>query len=67
MLAPRLTPIVPAMTLAEAIETTRIYRVAGLTGARTASVTTQLCHGPSHLRVSSGCSHPPSFSLETRS
>jgi hypothetical protein len=28
-----------AMTLAEAIETTRIHRVAGLTGARTAFVT----------------------------
>jgi len=36
MLARRLTTILPAMTLAEAIETTRIHRVAGLTGARTA-------------------------------
>ena len=32
MLARRLTTILPAMTLAEAIETTRIHRVAGLTG-----------------------------------
>ena len=33
MLARRLTTILPAMTLAEAIETTRIHRVAGRTGA----------------------------------
>jgi magnesium chelatase family protein len=39
MLARRLTTILPAMTLAEAIETTRIPRVAGLTGARTGLVT----------------------------
>jgi magnesium chelatase family protein len=31
-LARRLTTILPAMTLAEAIETTRIHSVAGLTG-----------------------------------
>jgi magnesium chelatase family protein len=36
MLARRLTTILPAMTLAEAIETTQIHRVAGLTGDRTA-------------------------------
>lgn len=34
MLARRLTTILPAMTLAGAIETTRIHRVTGLTGAR---------------------------------
>ena len=39
MLARRLTTILPAMTLAEAIETTRIHSVAGLTGDRTAWVT----------------------------
>jgi magnesium chelatase family protein len=39
MLARRLPTILPAMTLAEAIETTRIHRVAGLTGDRTAFVT----------------------------
>ena len=39
MLARRLTTILPAMTLAEALETTRIHRVAGLTGARTTLVT----------------------------
>jgi magnesium chelatase family protein len=33
MLARRLPTILPAMTLAEAIETTRIHRVAGLSGA----------------------------------
>ena len=43
MLARRLTTILPAMTLAEALETTRIHRVAGLTGARTAWVTTRPC------------------------
>jgi hypothetical protein len=33
MLGCRLTTILPAMTLAEVIETTRIHSVAGLTGA----------------------------------
>jgi magnesium chelatase family protein len=41
MLARRLPTILPAMTLAEAIETTCIHRVAGLTGDRTALVTTR--------------------------
>jgi magnesium chelatase family protein len=41
MLARHLATILPAMTLAEAIETTRIHRVAGLTGDRTALVTTR--------------------------
>ena len=36
MLARRLTTILPAMSLAEAIETMRIHRVAGLTGERPA-------------------------------
>jgi predicted ATPase with chaperone activity len=36
----RLPTILPAMTLAEAIETTRIHRVAGRTVDRTAVVTT---------------------------
>jgi magnesium chelatase family protein len=48
MLARRLTTILPAMTLAEAIETTRIYRVAGLTGDRTALVTTRPFRAPPH-------------------
>ena len=37
MLARRLTTILPTMTLTEAIETTRIHSVAGLTGDRTAT------------------------------
>ena len=39
MLARRLTTILPAMSLAEAIETTRIHSVAGLTDGRAALVT----------------------------
>jgi predicted ATPase with chaperone activity len=35
----RLTTILPAVTLAEAIEARHIHRVAGLTGDRTALVT----------------------------
>ena len=48
MLARRLTTILPAMSLAEALETTRIHRIAGLTGARTAVVTQRLFRAPSH-------------------
>src|SRR5262249_18496276 len=51
MLARRLTTILPAMTLAEAIETTRIHRVAGLTGDRTALVTTRPFPAP-HQTIS---------------
>jgi magnesium chelatase family protein len=50
-LARRLTTILPTMTLAEAMETTRIHRVAGLTGDRTALVTTRPCHAP-HQTIS---------------
>jgi Magnesium chelatase, subunit ChlI len=39
------------MTLAEALETTRIHRVAGLTGDRTALVTTRPFRAP-HLTIS---------------
>jgi magnesium chelatase family protein len=39
------------MPLAEAIETTRIHRVAGLTGDRTALVTTRPCRAP-HYTIS---------------
>jgi magnesium chelatase family protein len=46
MLARRLTTILPAMTLAEALETTRIHSVAGLTGARPALVTARPCRAP---------------------
>jgi magnesium chelatase family protein len=47
-LAHRLTTILPAMTLPEALETTRLHRVAGRTGARTALVTTRACRAPHH-------------------
>jgi len=62
MLARRLTTILPAMTLAEAIETTRIRRASGLTGARTARVTTHPRRAPHHTlsdvgRI--GASHVP--------
>ena len=62
MLARRLTTILPAMTLAEAIETTRIRRASGLTGARTARVTTHPRRAPPHTlsdvgRI--GASHVP--------
>jgi predicted ATPase with chaperone activity len=39
MVARRLTTILPAMTLPEAIDTTRIHRVADRTGARTMFMT----------------------------
>jgi magnesium chelatase family protein len=48
MLARRLTSILPDMTLPEAIETTRIHSVAGLTGGRTAFVTTRPFRAPHH-------------------
>src|SRR5262245_26830898 len=48
MLARRLTTIVPAMSLTEALETTRIHRVAGLTGARTTVVTPRPFRAPHH-------------------
>ena len=46
MLARRLTTVRPAMTLAEAVETTRIHSVAGLTGIHAAVVTTRPCRAP---------------------
>ena len=46
MLARRLTTILPVMTLAEALETTRIHRVAGCTGDRTAVVAMRPCRTP---------------------
>jgi hypothetical protein len=54
MLAVRLTTILPAMTLAEAIETTRIHRVAGLTGDRMALVTTRPCCASHHTIADAG-------------
>ena len=46
MLARRLTTILPEMTLAEALDTTRIHRVTGRTGRGPAVVTTRPCHAP---------------------
>src|ERR687886_1935102 len=48
MLARRLTTILPAMSVAEALETTRIHRVAGLTDGRTALVTSRPFRAPHH-------------------
>ena len=54
MLARRFITLLPAMTLAEAVETTRIHRVAGLTGDRTALVTTRPCRAPHHTLSDAG-------------
>ena len=54
MLARRLTTIVPAMPLAEALETPRLHRVAGLTGARPALVTSRPCRAPHHTIPDAG-------------
>src|SRR5918999_342622 len=48
MLARPLIITLPAMTRAEAIDTTRIHSVAGLTGRRTAFVTTRAFRAPHH-------------------
>jgi magnesium chelatase family protein len=47
-LARRLPTILSAMTLAEALETTRLHRIAGLKGDRMALVTTRPCRAPHH-------------------
>jgi magnesium chelatase family protein len=48
MLARRLTTILPAMPLPEALDPTCIARIAGRTGARTAFVTTRPFRAPHH-------------------
>jgi magnesium chelatase family protein len=48
MLARRLTTILPAMRVAEAIDTAHIHRVAGLTDGRTALVTSRPFRAPHH-------------------
>ena len=48
MPARRLATILPALRLAAARETTRIHHVAGLTGGRSALVTTRPCRAPHH-------------------
>jgi hypothetical protein len=54
ILARRLTAILPEMTLAEATGTTRIHRVAGLTGDRMALVTPRPCRAPHHTIADAG-------------
>ena len=54
MLAQRVTTLLPAMTLAEALETTPIHRVAGRTGARPALVTARPCRAPPHTIADAG-------------
>jgi magnesium chelatase family protein len=46
--ARRLTTILPEMRVAEALDTTRIHRVAGLFSGRTALVTRRPCRAPHH-------------------
>jgi magnesium chelatase family protein len=48
MLARRLTTILPEMRLAEALDTTRMHRVAGLTDGRTALVISRPFRAPHH-------------------
>jgi hypothetical protein len=52
MQARRLTTMLPAMRLADALETTPMRRVAGRTGARTAQVPSTL--SSKHLKAASG-------------
>jgi magnesium chelatase family protein len=54
MLARPLTTILPAITLPEAIDATRIHRVAGLTGNCTAPVTARSCRAPHHTISDAG-------------
>jgi hypothetical protein len=55
MLGCRLTPMLPAMTLAEAMEPTCIHSIAGLTGDRTALlVTTRPFRAPPHTISGAG-------------
>jgi magnesium chelatase family protein len=54
MLRCRLTTILPALTLPEALNTTRIDCVAGLTGDRTAWVTTGPCRAPHQTLADAG-------------
>jgi magnesium chelatase family protein len=54
MLARRLTTSLPAMTLAKAVETTRLHRVAGRTGGRAALVTARPCRAPHHTVADAG-------------
>ena len=50
----QLPSVPPAITLAEAIESTRIHRIAGLTGDRTALLTTRPFRAPYHIISDAG-------------
>jgi magnesium chelatase family protein len=54
MLVRRLTTILPPMTHPEPLDTTRIHRIAGLTGDRMAVVTTRPCRAPHHTMSDAG-------------
>jgi magnesium chelatase family protein len=54
MLARRLTTILPTLTPAAAIDTTRVHGVAGLTGGHTALVTTRPFRAPHHTSRTPG-------------
>jgi magnesium chelatase family protein len=49
-----LAAILPAMTLADALDTMHIHRVADRTGDRTALVTTRPCRAPHHTSSDAG-------------
>jgi predicted ATPase with chaperone activity len=55
-LARRLTTL-PAMPPADVLDTTRIHRVAGLTGGPAALVTAQTCHTPHQVSLSGVAHH----------
>ena len=57
MLARRRTTILPEMTLPKAIDTTRIHRVTGRTGDRTACVMTRPCR-PLYHTIAEGGAEP---------
>ncbi len=54
MLARRLTTILLAKTLVEALEKMHIHSIAGRTGERTAFVTTRPCRAPHHTISDAG-------------
>jgi magnesium chelatase family protein len=54
-----LATILPTVTLAETIETTRIHSIAGLTGGHTAFVTARPRSAPTHLQIRRA---PPAYS-----
>jgi magnesium chelatase family protein len=54
MLARCLTTILPAMTLAEAIDEASLHHVVGFPGVRPAVVTTRPCRAPHHTISDAG-------------